>query len=70
MELNLSTATITQINRGKKRKLNIDKWERHVRKARKDAGKSYISSRKVPKPAVLPPEEVSNLTYIFRIHQT
>lgn len=32
MEVALSVTTITQMNRGKKKKLNIDKWKINVRK--------------------------------------
>lgn len=59
MDVSLTEAVITQLNRGKRRKLNIDKWEQNIRKRRRDAGMPYVSSRKVPKDAVKSPEEVS-----------
>jgi len=59
MDVSLTKSVITQINRGKRRKLNIDKWEQNARKRCRDGGNSYISSRRVPKEAVKRPDEVS-----------
>lgn len=68
MDVSLTESVITQLNRGKKRKLNIDKWAQNVRKRRRDSGNSYVSSRKVPKEAVRRPDEVSWVGYkLFHI---
>lgn len=59
MDVSLTDSVKTQLNRGKKRKIHIDKWKQNVRKRRRDRGNPYVSSRNVPKNALQRPDEVS-----------
>ncbi|XP_050512608.1 uncharacterized protein LOC126888407 [Diabrotica virgifera virgifera] len=45
MEVNVSLRTLLNINRGKKRKININQWRRNIRKRHRNAGEAYISVR-------------------------
>nr|CAH7714198.1 unnamed protein product [Callosobruchus chinensis] len=60
MDSIFSDSVLKQLNRGKKRKLNIDKWQQNVRKHRRDTGDSCVFSRKVLKGAMQRPDEVSS----------
>lgn len=60
--LTLSVADQKHMNKGRKRKITPVKWKRNVRKAARDAGEPYISSRKQPVAGKLTPDEVSATT--------
>lgn len=57
--VSLSPSDQKRLNNGKKRKVNIIKWQDKVRKESRNAGLPYISKNKKPVPGKLPPEEVS-----------
>lgn len=54
-------------NKGKKRKVNADKWKNNVRKVLRNSGKPYISSRGRQVDGKLHPNEVS-LTMLYINH--
>nr|CAH7751840.1 unnamed protein product [Callosobruchus chinensis] len=58
MSIQISPASIVHLNRGKKRKLNLDTWKQIRRKQSRDAGKEYISSRNVIIAAIPSPNNV------------
>lgn len=62
MAVQLSTAGISHLNRGKKRKLHIDNWKQNARKRARDAGEQYLSVRNKTVEAIRPPNEVRKTT--------
>ena len=68
MDVSLTESVVTHLNRGKRRKLNINTWKQNVRKRRRDARDSYVSSRKITKDAVKRPDEVSLVDTLNYFH--
>ena len=68
MDVSLTESVVTQLNRGKRRKLNINTWKQNVRKRRRDAEDSYVSSRKITKDVVKRPDEVNLVDTLNYFH--
>lgn len=58
----LTASDLNRLNRGKKRKVSVENWNRNVKKERRNKGEPYIGHKGQPKPGKLPPEKVSAKT--------
>lgn len=56
-------STVNLMNRGKKRKTNVENWQWIFRKRRRDKGEPYINKKKVPVPGIQPPKQVGGITF-------
>lgn len=55
----ITASSLKNINRLRKRKINVNKWKHVERKALRDAGKQYVSKRGRTVAAKVPPMQVS-----------
>lgn len=55
-----------QLNKGRKRKINISEWKDNKRKALRNSGKEYVSRKGTVVPGKVPPNNVSRK----RLYQT
>lgn len=55
---------VKHLNRGKKRKLNVDSWKKEVKKSRRNSGKEYSNYKNEVVPEKVPISEVSGTTLL------
>lgn len=63
----VSPSALKHLNRGKKRKTNMENWKAVSRKRKRERGEPYVSKRNVPVAAVKLPEKVGGtMLYLHR----
>ena len=60
--LNITPGALKQLNKGRKRRLNVESWSDIARKISRNAGKQYVGRNGVHRRAKVAPNTVRGIT--------